>query len=141
MRQVKQKTAERKMLIEELDECFSLYIRLKDSDLKGHVKCITCPEVKPFSQIDCGHFMLRHHIGTRWDEQNCGPQCQVCNRVNYGEGHKFEAHIDGTHGKGMGDILRMRARSITKLFDWELQEKIDHYKAEVSRLKKERNIK
>ncbi|MFK2167960.1 recombinase, partial [Bacteroides fragilis] len=46
-----------------LDKVFSLYIRLRDSKPFNYrfFKCISCGEIKPFEQADCGHFHSRRH--------------------------------------------------------------------------------
>jgi hypothetical protein len=69
------------------DQLFSLYIRRKYSK-SGMVKCYTCDSEHPVSEIQCGHFVRRVHLSTRWDEHNCRPQCFSCNvwkRGNYSE--------------------------------------------------------
>ena len=67
-------------LIRKLDEVFSMYIRLRDSQAFGHraFRCISCGQVKPFDQMDCGHFVGRTHMATRFDEDNCHGECRNC---------------------------------------------------------------
>ena len=59
-----------------LDKEFSLYIRLRDSMPNGYFRCISCGEIKPFEQADCGHYINRQHMNTRYDEMNCNAQCR-----------------------------------------------------------------
>lgn len=67
-------------LIRKLDEVFSMYIRLRDSQAFGYraFRCISCGQVKPFDQMDCGHFIGRTHMATRFDEENCHGECRNC---------------------------------------------------------------
>lgn len=67
-------------LIAKLDRIFSLYIRLRDSAPFRHqaFRCISCGQVKPFEQADCGHFFSRRHMATRFDEDNCWCECRHC---------------------------------------------------------------
>ena len=44
-------------------------------------RCISCGDVKPFEQMDCGHFVSRNAMAIRWDEQNCSGECRKCNRL------------------------------------------------------------
>lgn len=67
-------------LVADLDIIFSRYIRLKDADLYGNIKCISCPKVDNYKNMDCGHFVPRAHMYTRFSENNCRPQCVHCNR-------------------------------------------------------------
>lgn len=67
-----------------LDKVFSLYIRLRDSKPFNYrfFKCISCGEIKPFEQADCGHFHSRRHLSTRFDEDNAHAECRACNRFS-----------------------------------------------------------
>lgn len=68
------------------DTLFSQYIRLKNSDENGDCKCYTCDAVKPWKEMQNGHFVSRTHLSTRWLEDNCRVQCMPCNvwkRGNY----------------------------------------------------------
>lgn len=63
------------------DRLFSIWIRRKDADKKGWVKCITCPDKKHWKRMTCGHFMKRRHTATRYLDQACKPQCFDCQRL------------------------------------------------------------
>lgn len=64
----------RTSLTREADRVHSLYIRLRD---KGN-PCITCKT--PWQEnFQCGHFMSRRHLNTRWIEKNSHAQCPQCN--------------------------------------------------------------
>ena len=54
-----------------LDKEFSLFIRLRDAMPNGYFRCISCGQIKPFTQADCGHYFSRTHLATRFDENNC----------------------------------------------------------------------
>lgn len=61
-----------------LDRWFSLYIRLRDSDANGFGRCISCGKLVHYKEADCGHFINRQHMNTRYDERNCNLQCRSC---------------------------------------------------------------
>lgn len=48
-----------------LDKEFSLFIRLRDCMPNGYFRCISCGQIKPFEQADCGHYFSRTHLATR----------------------------------------------------------------------------
>jgi len=75
--------SDKKYWIDKLDEVFSLYIRMRDSREFGYkaFRCISCGDVKPFSMMDCGHFVSRNSMTIRWSEQNCNGECARCNRL------------------------------------------------------------
>lgn len=82
-----------KNLIEDLDAVFSKYIRLKYADENGMVKCYTCPTVERVEEMQNGHFIGRINLSTRFLEQNCRPQCGMCNMVKKGNLEKFEENL------------------------------------------------
>ncbi len=64
-----------------LDRVFSEYIRLRDTaghSKDGYFRCISCGQIKPYSQADCGHYIGRQHMATRYNEINCNAQCRNC---------------------------------------------------------------
>lgn len=80
----KSKKSDRRYWIDRLDEVFSLYIRMRDSR-EAHYRafrCVSCGQVKPFEQMDCGHYISRTNMALRWDEQNCNGECKFCNRFD-----------------------------------------------------------
>jgi len=86
---------ERKIAIKEADIEFSIYIKRRNADSNGKVKCFTCGTVDYWNsnQIQCGHFISRKHIITRWDEMNCEPQCKICNEMKGGRPEKFKMNL------------------------------------------------
>lgn len=68
-------------LQERLDRVFSKYIRMRDADQWGNVKCPICKFIDyPWQQMECAHFIKRSHFKTRWDEKNAIATCQACNQ-------------------------------------------------------------
>lgn len=67
-------------LVRKLDKVFSEYIRLRDSKPYNfrYFRCISCGQIKPYEQMDCGHFIGRTHMATRFDEENCHGECRMC---------------------------------------------------------------
>ena len=128
-------------LKKELDKWFSLYIRLRDATDGGMVQCFTCGVVKHYKQgMQCGHFQSRRHLPTRFDEQNCAPQCVACNMFRGGEQYKFATNLDAEYGEGKAEELEFLARQIIKLTRVDYEEKISYYKLAVEKLKKEKGI-
>lgn len=77
-----QKPKTTSQLIKELDEVFSLYIRLNYADNQGMVRCFVTGERIHYKMADAAHFHPRQHMGTRWHEQNVHPATQVTNRYH-----------------------------------------------------------
>ena len=117
---------ELKKLQAKADKIFSEYIRRKDA-IDDIARCCTCGELHNWKYLDCGHFLSRRYLSTRYEETNCAPQCKKCNVFNQGEQEKFRSHIIKHHGKAELLKLRIKQRNIVKdprmLYGWV----IDYY--------------
>ena len=120
-----------------LDREFSLFIRLRDSE-NGYFKCISCGKIKPFEQADCGHYINRHHMGTRFDEMNCNAQCRACNRFQEGNMSGYRQGLVKKYGEQRVLLLEMRKNDIKRYSDFEYQALIKYYHALNERLKKDK---
>lgn len=63
---------------------FSQYIRRKYADFEGNVTCVTCGVVKPWKEMQAGHFVDGHGNAIMFDEQLVHPQCFKCNFKSFG---------------------------------------------------------
>jgi hypothetical protein len=69
-------------------DLFSVWIRTKDADENGYVKCYTCETVKHWKEMQAGHAIGGRHNAVLLDEEIVKTQCLRCNvflRGNYGE--------------------------------------------------------
>jgi len=115
----------RSKLVKKLDVVFSQYIRIKDADKYGMVKCVTCGKVGHWKTggMQCGHFMSRKHYSTRWDERNTAVQCVGCNVYKSGEQYKFSKYL----GNKLAEELHLKSQIITKFTTDELKDMITYY--------------
>ena len=67
-------------LKKKLDTIFSFYIRLRGVDDNGNNQCCTCGKIDNWRNLQCGHFVSRKHMATRFYELNCFPQCVGCGK-------------------------------------------------------------
>jgi hypothetical protein len=116
------------------DEAFSLYIRLRDSDKNGNATCCTCGRVYQALNMDCGHWISRKHIATRFDERNVHAQCRDCNRYSDGKPSEFEQFIIDEHGPDVHNLLIKKAREPLKLSIEDLKEIRAKYNSKVKTL-------
>jgi len=124
-----------KKLIAELDRVFSLYIKLRDSDINGIVTCPLCNKKMHWKDSDCMHFIPRANHSVRWDEMNCHAGCITCNRYLDGNLVKFEDYLVEKYGRDEVECLKARGHSTLKLFQWELENYITVYKNRITGLK------
>lgn len=80
--------------------------------------------------------MSRKHYSTRWDEENCKPQCKACNVFRYGEQFKFGIALDKEYGAGKADELHAKSRETVKFSNPELLEMIEYYKQKTAEINK-----
>lgn len=99
------------ILVDDLDIIFSQLIRLKGADEFGMVKCYTCDDVKHWKQMQCGHFIPRAQMPTRFSEKNCRPQCKSCNEDKRGNLVVFAAQLESEE-PGIVAILQEQSRGV-----------------------------
>lgn len=92
-----------------LDSSFSELVRMTHADDQGRVTCIDgCGRTGFWRDFDCGHFVDRDKLPTRWDMDNCRPQAQVCNRMKTGRRYEFGRALN-TESAGLADRLLEKA--------------------------------
>lgn len=123
-----------------LDKEFSLYIRLRDAMPNSYFRCISCGQIKPFEQADCGHYINRQHMSTRFDEMNCNAQCRKCNRFMEGNIQGYRQGLIAKYGEQRVLLLEAKKNQTRKYSDFEYKELIKYYKALNSKLRKEKGI-
>ncbi len=110
---------------------FSQYVRKSHADKDGYCRCVTCGDRKHWKEMDCGHFITRNHKATKFDEQNCAPQCPKCNRFLGGRQYEFGLWIDQKYGKGTSERILARSRQVHKMAQFEIDALTKHYKTKL----------
>ena len=123
------KKPSRSKIVKKLDAEFSRYIRLKYSDHNGYVKCYTCNRIKHYKDsMQNGHFMSRRYYSTRWNEDNCRPQCYGCNCHAQGRSYEFSLNLNKEYGYEISLELLQLSKETVKISNPELIEKTEYYK-------------
>ena len=117
----------RSTLIKKLDRIFSEYIRKRDADKKGYVKCITSGKKYHYTEVDAGHFISRKEMATRWHEDNVYAQSRYDNRYRYGEQDEYSLALEKKK-KGLPKHLYNLSKQTIKYSIADLQDLIDKYK-------------
>lgn len=123
-----------------LDRIFSEFVRLRDADANGYCRCISCGKIKRWKEMDCGHYINRKHMSTRYNEMNCNAQCRHCNRFDEGNMQGYRRTLVRMYGEQ--NVLHLEAlkNETRKFSDGEYIILINHYKELVSSMKKEKGI-
>lgn len=107
-------------LKKKLDKVFSEWIRRRDRDI-----CFTCGN----KGTHAGHYILRRHMNTRWDERNVHCQCVRCNVFEYGNMDVYALRLQTQYGDGILNELNMLKHTIKQFTVKELEELIEKYAA------------
>lgn len=125
---------------DKLDRIFSQYIRLRDADMHGYIRCISCGKIVLWKEADNGHFINRKHMSLRFSETNCNAQCRSCNRFDEGNMIGYNLGMIKKYGQQTVDLLIVNKNKVNKISDTEYKILIKHYQQEVKRLLKENNL-
>lgn len=132
---MKTKEKSLQVLENELDDIFSEFIRLRDQK-SGFVYCFICGAKVPWRQSQNGHFIPRAHMPTRYSEINCNAICEGCNCFDKDHEKQYRYAMIAKYGIDEVERLESQKHGLQKFMRFEIQEMIDHYKIEVSKLKK-----
>lgn len=107
---------------------FSKYVRKKAADFQGYAACFTCGVVKPWQELEAGHY-IHARLGTFFDEMNVNPQCTRCNKWLHGNLGEYENRLLKKYGENELNKMKMRAQIKRKVFsDLELKVMSKDYK-------------
>ena len=125
-------------LIAKADRIFSRFKRLQALMPAGYIRCFTCGAFMTMRTADNGHYINREHMGTRYHEQNCAPQCSSCN--SYAEGRKstFAINLIKKYGPDILDQLEKAKQDGRFMTTARLEEIIAYYKPLVKELEIEK---
>jgi hypothetical protein len=129
------KQTDKQRAMKAADKWFSEWIRLRDAGRDGNpdglVKCVTCPRVAHWRDMDCGHYASRAKQATRYDEDNAHAQCGGCNRFQGGKFIEHAALIDSRYGPGSASLIAHKAMMRCKRTADDFQRIADDYHARV----------
>lgn len=127
--------AERQILVNELDFCFSRIVRLKETNELGRCKCYTCEYENNWTKLQCGHFVDRGNMGLRFDFRNGRPQCPKCNCNLDGNLIEYAKRLNEEHN-GLPEQLIEQSREPYHYSISELKQTLISYRAILNNLEK-----
>ena len=116
---------------------FSEYVRRRDADENGYVRCISCGSFKHYKEVDAGHF----HAGSTslalyFDERNVHSQCVRCNKWLSGNGANYALALQRRYGPHILEDLESIKHTRDKFNRGEYEEMIETYKKKLESLEK-----
>ena len=124
----------------ELDDIYSLYIRHLYADSDGNIKCYTCDTIKPIKEMQNGHFWSRKHLSTRWNDDNCRPQCLSCNFFNNGNYRIYTREMLNELGEDKYQQLEDLKNTTFKINKVWILEQTEYYTEKVKQLKEQKSL-
>lgn len=128
-----------KIDIDTLDKTFSEYIRLRDSDRYGTIRCISCGKRIKWKYADAGHYISRKNMSLRFDEKNVNAQCPICNRFRCGNLEKYRRGLMIKYGRFVIDYLENKKNEIRQFSDLEIELMIINYRKRIKILKQNKS--
>lgn len=123
-------------LKEKLDKVFSLYIRLRNADDNGMVECYTSGKMIHYKESHAGHFIVRSHLGTRWNEINVQVQSVEQNIYRSGNPQEFGRRIIQDYGIEEYEKLFELSKKTIKVDRFFYEGMIQEYTEKVNELMK-----
>ena len=118
-----------------LDRVFSEYIRRRDADENGLIRCISCGKIVHWKDADAGHYINRRHNSTRYDEKNVNAQCRSCNRFDEGNIQGYRKGLIAKYGEKAVELLEIKKRNICRLGQFEINILADEFRGKLKVLK------
>ena len=120
----KKKRTERQKAEDELWRVFSLWIRQRDADDNGYMKCISCGKVihwRDGGNCHAGHYYSRGIRSVKYHEKNSNGQCYSCNMHQEGNKQGYAVGLIKKYGEGVLDELMICKNNTSKLGTQEMK--------------------
>lgn len=79
----------------------SQYIRQRDADWRGNVKCCTCSTTKHWKEMHAGHYKHGNTKLSYFEEKNIHGQCNSCNTYKGGCLDLYAIFLEEKYGYGI----------------------------------------
>ncbi len=116
----------------------SIYIRLRNVNEHGFVKCYTCNTTKHYKEMQAGHLVDGRTGGILFDERGIRPQCYGCNVCHGGRPLIFLIELEKEIGKerayALRDELMQKKNKPTSLTLIDLQEWVSYFESKLTDL-------
>lgn len=108
---------------------FSLWVRVKDADSEGYVKCVTCSVKRPYKDMQAGHFIPGRNNAVLFSEDGVHPQDYQCNVGKKGNWPAYYEYMLRMYGQEVIDELLKQSNETRKYTLEDYIELEKHYKA------------
>jgi len=123
---------------------FSLFIRARDANWQGYVKCISCNTKLHYKKMDAGHYIsVGSDRALKYNEINVNGQCRSCNSFKSGNLVAYRFGLIGKYGEKKVKALEASHYFKTtkkKLNQLEIDALCIYYRKKFKNLKKEKSL-
>ncbi len=130
-----------KSKIKLLDNVFSQFVRLRDTDRNGVGHCISSGRIITYNDCDAGHLINRKNMSLRFNERNVNAQSRADNRFDEGNIIGYIRGIKNKYGENIVNQLESCKHLTMKFTEFELNELIKYYRIENKKLSNYKNFK
>lgn len=117
-------------LKKKLWKLFSEYIRRRDADEDGNVKCFTCFRFSHWTQLQAGHYIPQSiALSLVFNEKNVHAQCPGCNLFKNGNMSVYAVELRKRYGENILEELQSLRKEGFRYTRVEYMEMIEKYKA------------
>lgn len=114
--------------------------RLRAADHNGHRACVTCGAVKPWDEMQGGHFIGRKWTATKLIEENINTQCARCNGPLRGNMIAYTLYMQDKYGREFVEELERIKHVTKKYYRDEVLELQQKYKDEIEQIREKKGL-
>lgn len=122
---------------------FSEFIRCRDADMNGNIKCCTTGQERHWRTSQAGHFFSqRGNPALIFEESNVNAQSPIANKMQKNNiTWEYLVYMKNKYGEEeLNRLASLKGKPFKFTRDW-YEEKIKHYKEQVELLKSQKNLK
>lgn len=108
---------------------FSIFIRKRDANENGLVRCCTCGRAAHWKGAHAGHFLPQRRNAILFDERGVHAQCLECNINIGGNPEEYEKFMLEKYGLEVVEELRRQSTQTVKWLPDELKSLLAHYRS------------
>lgn len=130
------------LLMKDLTVVFSHFIRMRDADEAGNIRCCTTNRLYPWKQSQAGHFFCkRGNPALIFEESNVNAQSPIANRLQRNNiTWDYLIYMEDKYGRGeVNRLASLRNLPFKFTREW-IEEKIAYYNKQVDTLKRQKNL-
>lgn len=118
-------------------DSISRFVRQLPADEEGFVRCVTCPAIKFWKDMHCGHYQHGLTYGRDNDGlfvwvENLHPQCPSCNTYHHGRLDVYSLYMIDMYGREFTESLVIERHKPIKFTIGELWEIERHYESQLA---------